>query len=159
MEDTHTRAEVANTFELEVWNEVGERVAYSKSHNGRTQAGGVAVANAQFAGTGVTAKYIGLTSNSGFAPANGDTTLSSEITTLGLGRVAGSVAIGSTQTVYNGTVQTVITATWSVTGSTTIYGGGLFTAVSSGTLMYENTCSATAVSNGYTVNATWTLNE
>jgi hypothetical protein len=149
---------VENSFELEVWD--GSRlVSRTISHNGRVQAGGIAVHAAIFGGTGISFKYFALSSASGLSPANGDTTLASEITTLGLGRVLGSVTLASSQGSFNGTAQTVITATWTATGSVTIYGGGMFSAASSGTLGFEATCTATPVANTYTVNGTWTFNE
>ena len=148
-----------NTFELEVLDENGVRVSYSKTYNSRVQAGAAAVQQAIFAGTGISFKYMALSSNSGLTPANGDTTLSGEITTLGLGRQAATPAIGSTTSGLNATCQSTMTASWSATGSTTIYGGALFSAVSIGTLGFEATCTSTPVSSGYTVNATWTLNE
>jgi hypothetical protein len=148
-----------NTFELEVLDTEGKRVSYSKTYNSRVQAGAAAVAQAMFAGTGISFKYFALSNSSGLTPANTDTTLAGEITTLGLGRQAASMAIGSTTSGLNATIQTVATTSWTATGATTIYGGALFSAASSGTLGFEATCTATPVANTYTVNATWTLNE
>src|ERR1035438_7830079 len=69
---------VENSFELEVWD--GSRlVSRTISHNGRVQAGGIAVHAAIFGGTGISFKYFALSSASGLSPANGDTTLASEI--------------------------------------------------------------------------------
>jgi len=148
-----------NTFELEVLDTEGKRVSYSKTHNARVQAGAAAVAQAMFAATGIAFKFFALSSSSGLTPANTDTTLSGEITTLGLARQAATMTIGSTTTGLNNTIQTTAVTSWSATGSITIYGGALFSAVSGGTLGFEATCTATPVANGYTVNATWTLNE
>ena len=148
-----------NRVRLWVYDEKGKLVQDSTGVNGRVQAGGVAAAAAQFGGTGITFKYVALSSTSGFSIANTDTTLSGEITTLGLSRTAGVVTLPTTQSAVNATCSTVIGATWYVTGSITIYGAGLFSASSGGTLGYEYVTSPTAVANGYTVNLSWTLNE
>lgn len=154
-----TLNKIANPVVLDVYDQNGILVAHKECTNSRVQAGGVAVAAAIFGGTGITFKYVALSNNSGFAPANTDTTVSGEITTLGLSRATGSVTLASTQSSLNSTAATTITATWSVTGSTTIYGAGLLSATSGGTLGFEATTTATPVANGYTVNLSWTLNE
>jgi hypothetical protein len=158
IDDTFDRSQ-KNPLVLEVFNEANELVSRTVDYNSRVQAGGVAVAAAIFGGTGISFKYVALSNNSGFAPANGDTTVSGEITTLGLSRATGSVTLASSQASLNSTAATTITATWSVTGTTTIYGAGLLSASSGGTLGFEATCTATPVANGYTVNLSWTLNE
>ncbi len=148
-----------NPLVLEVLDENGELVSRHISYNSRVQAGGVAVHAAIFGGTGITFKYVALSNNSVFAPTNTDTTVSGEITTLGLIRATGSVALASSQSSLNSTAATTITAAWNVTGSTTIYGAGLLSATSGGTLGFESTTTPTPVANGYTVNLSWTLNE
>lgn len=148
-----------NTFALEVLDELGNFVTRTVSHNSRVQAGGAALHAAIFGGTGIAFKYIALSNNASLAPANTDTTLSGEIVTSGLTRQAGTVTLGTSQASLNGTVTTTITASWSAGAAFTIYGGGAFSAISSGTLGFESTCTATPVSTGYTVNLTWTFNE
>lgn len=156
--DTLDRS-IPNTLVIEVLDENGVPVGRSETHNGRVQAGGVAVHAAIFGGTGISFKYVALSNSSGLSPANGDTTLSGEITTSGLARQAGTVTLASSQGSYNGTATTTITSSWTATGSQTIYGAGLLSAPSTGTLGFEATSSATPVNSGYTVNLTWTLNE
>ena len=160
MIDTSSRQFVPNPIVLEVFDARKQLVAVQRFTNARTQAGGVAIANAQFAGTALNFKYVALSNSSSLAVANTDTTLAGEITTLGLARVAGTVNVGTAQTALNGTVQTTVTASWTASGTTTIYGAAIFSLASGGILGYEGlAASATAVQNGYAVNLTWTLNE
>lgn len=101
------------------------------------------------------ARFIGLTTDAG-APAAGDTTLASEITTGGVARALGAYA----HTV--GTKTYTITKSFSVTsGFTAIHKAGLFTCSTStagGVMVWETVLSADAtVANGDTLQVTWTI--
>jgi hypothetical protein len=157
--DTMTR-KFQNRLVIEVVDpRLGLVVAQSKTYNSRVQAGGVAVHAAIFGGTGITFKYICLTNNAAFAPANTDTTVSGEIVGSGLSRQAGTVTLASTQSVLNGTAQTTITTSWTAGATITIYGAGCLSAASGGTLGFEATTTATPVSSGFLVNLSWAFNE
>lgn len=116
------------------------------SLNLRTNAG----ADAQSSQMGNTAtqaascNFVALTNDAG-APAAGDTTLASEITTNGLGRAQGTYAHTTGTTVFT------ITKTFNATGTQASQKAGLFNASSSGTLCFENTYSAVTVNNGDTL--------
>jgi hypothetical protein len=123
------------------------------SLNLRTNAG----ADAQSSQMGNTAtqaascNFVALTNDAG-APAAGDTTLASEITTNGLGRAQGTYAHTTGTTVFT------ITKTFNATGTQASQKAGLFNASSSGTMCFENTYSAVTVNNGDTLTVTWTIN-
>ncbi len=98
------------------------------------------------------AGYIALTEN-GTAPAAGDTTLTSEITTNGLGR-----ADATTKTHTAGATTTVIEHTFTASASfSTVQKSGLFNASSSGTLVCENTFTSTALATNDQIKVTWTI--
>lgn len=130
---------------------------HSFQHNLRTNVG-ADFWNTQLFSTsaaGSQANYIAMTTDTGAAAA-GDTTLTSEETLNGLARAQGTVNhTGSATT-------TTITKTFTYTGSSlkTIHRLGLFTAVSSGTLVLETVLNADASvnANGDTIAITWTIN-
>jgi hypothetical protein len=99
------------------------------------------------------ARFMGLTADTGAAAA-GDTTLTSEQTTNGLGRAKTTYATGG-----NG----VYTSqnSFSVTGSVTVHKGGLFTAANTtagGIMVFEAVLNADAVvTNGDTLQVTATV--
>jgi hypothetical protein len=108
------------------------------------------------------AKYIGLTTDA-TAVAKGDTTLTSEETTNGLGRALGTYTLTlATPGALNGQVTYTITNTFTYTGSTSkvIAKGGLFTAASAGTMSFETVFPSTATvnANGDQIAVTWTVN-
>lgn len=97
------------------------------------------------------AKWMGLSSDSG-APAAGDTALASEISTNGLSRVAATYAhTGGTNTFTQ-------TGEWTATGTqNNIQKMGLFTASSSGTLVFETAlATAKSVTENDTLTVVWT---
>lgn len=95
--------------------------------------------------------YIALTTNSD-APADGDTTLTSEITTGGLGRAIGAVAHTAGQNT------TTITKTFTATAAHTgVQKSGLFTASTSGTLVHCATFSSVNLQNNDQLQVTWTV--
>ena len=99
------------------------------------------------------ARYIGLTVNT-TAPAAGDTTLTGEITTGGLGRAAGTYAHTP------GTTSYTITASWTASATqTAVHKAGLFSAASAGTMAFETNLNADAtLASGDQLQVTWTVN-
>ncbi len=101
----------------------------------------------------VSARWIGLTTNA-TAPAAGDTTLTGEITTGGLGRAASTYA--HTAGVASYTISNTFTASAT---HTNVAKAGMFTAASSGTMAFTTMLSATAtLVSGDTLLITWTIN-
>lgn len=88
------------------------------------------------------------------APAIGDTTLTAELSTLGLSRVAATVSRVNT-VVTNDTLKLV--GNWTASGSTTINEIGALNASSSGILLSHALSGAISVVNGNSVVATFTL--
>lgn len=98
------------------------------------------------------AGFIALTEN-GTAPAAGDTTLTSEITTNGLAR-----ADATTKTHTGGSSTTVIEHTFTAAASfSTVQKSALFNASSSGTMVCENTFTSTALATNDQIKVTWTI--
>lgn len=101
----------------------------------------------------VSARWIALTTNS-TAPAAGDTALTGEITTGGLGRAVG------TYSHTNGTTSYKITNTFTATAShTAVAKAGLFNAISGGTMVFTTLLSSTAtLATNDTLTIEWTVN-
>lgn len=99
------------------------------------------------------AQYIGLTTNTG-APAAGDTTLTGEISTGGLGRAQGTYAHTPDATSYT------ITASWTASAThTAVHKAGLFNASSGGTMAFTTNLNADAtLASGDQLQVTWTVN-
>lgn len=97
--------------------------------------------------------FVAVSAN-GTAPAAGDTTLASEITTNGLGR-----ADADTKTHSNGTNTTTIEHTYTASGThTDVHKAGLFTASSSGTLTHAAAFSSdVTLASGDQLKITFTL--
>lgn len=96
--------------------------------------------------------YIAVTANS-TAPAAGDTSLTSEITTNGLGR-----AQATTRTHSAGTNTTTLAITFTASGAhTDVQKSGLFNASSSGTMTHENTFTPVTLATNDTLQVSWTL--
>ena len=83
-----------------------------------------------------------------------DTTLTAEITTNGLERVAGTVS-RITTTGANDTYK--ITTTWTATGSVSVEEVGVFNAASAGTMLSHALTTTKAVANGENLTGTYTL--
>lgn len=81
-----------------------------------------------------------------------DTTLTAEITTLGLARAAGTVS-RITTTVTNDTLQVVYT--WTATGSVTVEEVGLFNASSAGTMLGHALTTSKVLVNTDTLTLTY----
>lgn len=102
-------------------------------------------------GTTDEAKYVGVSVNTD-VPAAGDVTLTGEIVADGLERAAGVV------THTAGTNVTVVAATFTATGThTAVQKAGLFTAVAAGTMVHENTFTATTLSADDILVVRWTI--
>ena len=96
--------------------------------------------------------FIGLTANSG-APAAGDTTLTAEITTNGLGR-----AVATTLTHSAGTNATTLAKTFTASGAhTDVQKSGLFNAASAGILTHVNTFTPVTLATNDTLAVSWSL--
>lgn len=96
--------------------------------------------------------YIAVTTDTG-APAAGDTTLTSEITTNGLGR-----AQATTRTHSAGTNTTTLAITFTASGThTAVQKAALFNASSAGTMTHENTFTPVTLATNDTLQVSWTL--
>jgi hypothetical protein len=132
----------------------GERTDLGIAENLRTTVGADWQADVMGNSTQpVSARWIALTTNA-TAPAAGDTTLTSEITTGGLGRAAG------TYSHTNGTTSYKITHTFTASAThTNVAKAGLFNAASSGTLVFTTMLSSTAtLATNDTLTIEWTVN-
>lgn len=142
---------------VEVRDKFGNLKSRSEQHNLRTTVG-IDFWDSQLFKVGTaaaTANFIALTTDA-TAPAAGDSTLTSELTTNGLARAQASDAHTS------GTAQSVLSHTWTYTGSTSVViaKAGLFNAASLGSMVLETLLSSTATvsANGDTVTVSWTIN-
>ncbi len=105
------------------------------------------------ANTTIGAQYIALTTDSGAAAA-GNTTLTSEITTNGLGR-AQATTITHTDNTNTTTLSKVFTASGT---HTAVHRSGLFNATSSGIMVHEAVFASDAtLVSGDTLTVTWTI--
>jgi hypothetical protein len=97
-------------------------------------------------------RYIAVTTDSG-APAAGDTTLTGEISTNGLQRVA-----ATTNTHSNGTNTSTLGITFTASGAhTSVQKSALFNASSTGTMTHEATFTAVTLATNDQLQVTWTL--
>lgn len=98
------------------------------------------------------AEYLALSENA-TAPAAGDTSLTGEITTNGLARAIATYAHTVAATSYT------LSKTWTASGAfTAVQKAGMFTAVSGGTMPFENTFTATALAINDQLSVVWTVN-
>jgi len=99
------------------------------------------------------AVFIALTTNTG-APAAGDTTLTSEISTNGLQRAIATYAHTNDAASYT------LTKTFTASGThTAVHKAGLFTNAANGIMVFETNLNADATLNsGDTLTITWTVN-
>lgn len=103
-------------------------------------------------------KYIAL-STASLSPAAGDTTLSSETSSSGMGRALGTQGSYTGPVSLDGAASYTVTKTFTASGSITIVSAALFDAVSTGNLFVEANLSASAIMNtGDTLAITWTVN-
>lgn len=101
----------------------------------------------------VSARWIALTTNA-TAPAAGDTTLATEITTGGLTRAVGAYTHTASTTAYK------ITNTFTASAAhTNVAKAGLFTAITAGILVFTTLLSSTAtLAINDTLTIEWTVN-
>jgi hypothetical protein len=92
---------------------------YTYQYNARVQQGASWQAALMFNAAGVPASYLAISTDTA-AVANTDTALTSELTTNGLARAAGTYALNSGQGSIGGTAQAQLTKTWTYTGSTSV---------------------------------------
>lgn len=150
-------------------NSVRVEIRYAKGgfiveevHNSRVNAGAAFIAGQVFntSAAATPLSYIALSSIQ-VSPAAGDTTLSNEITTHGLGRAQAAVGSASTPGSLNGTTSLSLTNTFTYTGNTSqnIGGVGCFNANANGTLAFEAALANlyTVYSNGDSIAITWTF--
>lgn len=96
--------------------------------------------------------YVAVTATA-VTPATSDTTLTSELTTLGFIRAVGAYAHTA------GTNATTITITYTASGTqNNVQASALFTAATVGTMSHEATFTSTNFVNGDQLGLTWTLN-
>lgn len=106
-------------------------------------------------GSGSEAAFTYIAVGTGTTAANvADTTLQTELSTLGLARVLGTLS-RITTTVTNDTAQ--ITTTFTVTGTAAVTEAGLLNAASVGTLLARQVFSAINVVNGDSLTITWKI--
>lgn len=104
-------------------------------------------------GSGAPAAFTWIALGTGAtAAAITDTTLQTELSTLGLARVSGTVSLVTT-TGSNDTAQ--VTNTFSVTGTAAVTESGILNAASVGTLLTHQVFSAINVINGDSLAVTW----
>lgn len=104
-------------------------------------------------------KYIAL-STSSLTAAKGDTTLTGETATAGLGRALGTIAAYTAPSVLDGAASYTVSKTFTLTGgATTVVSAALFDAVSTGNMFVEANLSASAaMATNDTLAITWTVN-
>jgi hypothetical protein len=149
---------VSDGFKVTGWVTIevvrnGEVIFHEENHNLITTAGKDFI-SAQLGSTSPGtngANYIALTTDA-TAPAAGDTTLTGEITTGGLARAIGTYSHTAGTNTYQ--VQKQFTASASFTA---VQKAGLFTAVTVGTMMAENTFSSVNLISGDQITITWTI--
>lgn len=103
-------------------------------------------------------QYIALSSNASFSPVNTDTAVSTEITTVGLGRAIGTYGTMTGGATLNAAAAYTISKTFTASGTMTVYGAGLLNASSAGTLYVESTMTAASLANLDSLAITWTIN-
>lgn len=139
---------ITGQFELIVRDTEGKVVDRVEKHNLITTAG-KALISALVGGVGSPAAVTYLAVGTGAtAPAAGDTTLGTELTTNGLGRSAATVTQVTTTTT-NDTLQ--LEKTWSATGASAVTEIGAFNAASAGSMLGRQTFSAINTSNGFSL--------
>lgn len=134
------------------------------SYNSRVNAGAALVAS-RVSGTtlgGISAPagaaYIAL-STSSLTPAAGDTTLSGETSSSGMGRALGTSGTYTAPASLDAAASYILTKTFTASGSIIIVSTGIFDAASSGNLLAEaNLGSSAALSSGDTLTINWTVN-
>lgn len=152
--------EKRNKVEIKVIRPDGT-VSYSRGFNSRTSAGASWQAQVMGSAAGTPANYMALSSTI-LTPANGDTTLSGEITSgtnSGLARAQGTYQGYSAPASLGATASYQITHTFTSAASTTVNSAAMLNASSSGSLFVEaNLSPAATLANGDQLVLTWTVN-
>lgn len=150
---------VPNITRFQVIRADGREEKPQFSRNSRVDAGASAVASLLGSGAGNPFIYVALTANN-TAVAKGDTTLTGEYTTAGLGRVAGTFGSYTAPVTLNGAASYVLTATWTCTvNGQNVNKIAAFTAISGGIMGFETLLGATETLNNLDVGLLqWTFN-
>lgn len=128
------------------------------SYNSRVNAGALWQAGIMGSATAAPANYIALSSAT-LTPAMADTTLTSEITTNGLGRALATYQGYTAPTSLAGAASYQLAKTFTATGAQTVNSAAIFNASSAGTMFVEANLSATAtLASGDSLSITWTIN-
>jgi hypothetical protein len=131
------------------------------SYNARTNAGAQAIAQLIGSAAGLPFKYVGLTTNN-TAPLAGDTVLTSEYTTNGLSRAAGTYGTYTAPASLGATASYILTAQWTCTATgQTINKIAAFTTTGpppAGIMGFETLLGSTiTLNNGDLGTLTWTF--
>lgn len=145
-------SKLAGRIKLEVRDKDGNLKYPSEwINNIITNAGKAQIALLAGDATAVPFTYLAV-GTSATAVAATDTTLTAEITTLGLARAVGTVSRVTT-TVTNDTLQ--VTYTWTATGTVAVEEVGLFNAASAGTMLGHALTTTKSLVNTDTLLATY----
>lgn len=132
-----------------------------KGFNSRVSGGASFQASLMGSAAGTPANYIAL-STATLTPANGDTTLASEITSganSGCARALGTYQNYTAPSSLGAAASYQVTKTFTSAASSTVNSAALFNASSSGTLFVEaNLSPAATLANGDQLVLTWTIN-
>lgn len=126
--------------------------------NSRVDAGANWQASLMGSAAGTPANYLALSATS-LTIAKGDTALSGEITTNGLGRVQATYGSYTAPSSLSGAASYQLTHTFTATGPQTVNSAALFNASSAGTMFVEANLTSTAtLASGDSLAITWTVN-
>ena len=126
--------------------------------NARVDSGANQQAVLMGSAAGTPFKYLALSTTS-LTIAKGDTTLSGEITTNGLGRVAATYGSYVAPSTLGGSASFQLTNTFTASGTSTVNSCALFDAISVGHMFSEiNLSSAATLNSGDTLVLTYTIN-
>lgn len=147
-----------NRLDVVITRADGSIETIGASYNSRVDAGANWQAQLMGSAAGNPAAYLAL-SGTTLTIAKGDTTLSGEISTSGLGRAAATYGSYSAPSTLNGAASFQMTKTFTATGTQTVNSAALFNAASVGTMFVEaNLASAATLNSGDSLAITWTVN-
>lgn len=147
-----------NVVAITIIRKDGSIEELAPTYNSRTDAGALWQAGIMGNATGAaSAQYIALSSNASFSALHGDTVLSTEITTAGLGRAIATYGTYTAPASLNATASYVMTKTFSATGTIAVYAAGLLNAASTGTLVFETAITSASLVSGDSIALTWTI--
>jgi hypothetical protein len=126
--------------------------------NSRVSAGASWQAQLMGSAAGTPANYIALSSTT-LTAANGDTTLSGELTSAGMSRALGTYGGYTAPSSLGAAASYTISKTFTATATVTVNSAALFNASSAGSMFVEANLSTSAtLASGDTVTITWTIN-